>query len=167
MRHENNKISDIVNIETSDFVRASVKISYCVNFDVAMKDKWFSVENYVKYLCDKERSLIKREAKKYTIEEFWKNYSDIVRNVAIAAPVEDADKDTSANAKPWRGREFAENGMYVYDAEILSISVEDDIAELLNESQYDNIRQALELADIEKRAEIAKRKGTSEKSNGV
>ena len=48
--------------------------------------------------------------------------------------------------------------MYVYDAEILSISVEDDIAELLNESQYDNIRQALELADIEKRAEIAKRK---------
>ena len=154
LRHENNKISDIVNIETSDFVRASVKISYCVNFDVAMKDKWFSVENYVKYLCDKERSLIKREAKKYTIEEFWKNYSDIVRNVAIAAPAEKTDKD----AKPWRGREFAENGMYVYDAEILSISVEDDIAELLNESQYDNIRQALELADIEKRAEIAKRK---------
>lgn len=158
LRHENNKISDIVNIETSDFVRASVKISYCVNFDIAMKDKWFSVENYVKYLCDKERSLIKREAKKYTIEEFWKNYSDIVRNVAIAAPAEDADKDASENAKPWRGREFAENGMYVYDAEILSISVEDDIAELLNESQYDNIRQALELADIEKRAEIAKRK---------
>ena len=48
--------------------------------------------------------------------------------------------------------------MYVYDAEILSISVEDDIAELLNESQYDNIRQALELADIERRAQIAQRK---------
>ena len=158
LRHEHNKISDIVNIETSDFVNASVKVSYCVNFDMSAKDKWFSVENYVKYLCDKERSLIKREAKKYTIEEFWANYSDIVRNVAISAPKEDENKNTSADAKPWRGREFEENGMYVYDAEILSISVEDDIAELLNESQYDNIRQALELADIEREAQIAQRK---------
>ena len=162
LRHEHNKISDIVNIETSDFVNASVKVSYCVNFDMSAKDKWFSVENYVKYLCDKERSLIKREAKKYTIEEFWANYSDIVRNVAIAAPKKDEDKDTSADAKPWRGREFEENGMYVYDAEILSISVEDDIAELLNESQYDNIRQALELADIEREAQIAQRKFEAE-----
>ena len=162
LRHEHNKISDIVNIETSDFVNASVKVSYCVNFDMSVKDKWFSVENYVKYLCDKERSLIKREAKKYTIEEFWANYSDIVRNVAIAAPKKDEDKITSADAKPWRGREFEENGMYVYDAEILSISVEDDIAELLNESQYDNIRQALELADIEREAQIAQRKFEAE-----
>lgn len=156
LRHENNKISDIINIETSDFVRASIKVSYCVNFDMAKKDKWFSVENYVKYLCDKERSLIKREAKKYTIEEFWKNYSDIVRNIAIDSP--DNKATTSEDARPWRGREFPENGMYVYDAEILSISVEDEIADLLNESQYDNIRQSLELADIEKHAEIAKRK---------
>ena len=162
LRHEHNKISDIVNIETSDFVNASVKVSYCVNFDMSAKDKWFSVENYVKYLCDKERSLIKREAKKYTIEEFWANYSDIVRNVAIAAPKKDEDKITNADAKPWRGREFEENGMYVYDAEILSISVEDDIAELLNESQYDNIRQALELADIEREAQIAQRKFEAE-----
>lgn len=156
LRHENNKISDVINIETSDFVRASIKVSYCVNFDMDKKDKWFSVENYVKYLCDKERSLIKREAKKYTIEEFWKNYSDIVRNVAIDSP--DDKATTSEDARPWRGREFPENGMYVYDAEILSISVEDEIADLLNESQYDNIRQSLELADIEKHAEIAKRK---------
>ena len=162
LRHEHNKISDIVNIETSDFVNASVKVSYCVNFDMSAKDKWFSVENYVKYLCDKERSLIKREAKKYTIEEFWANYSDIVRDVAIAAPKKDEDKITNADAKPWRGREFEENGMYVYDAEILSISVEDDIAELLNESQYDNIRQALELADIEREAQIAQRKFEAE-----
>ena len=28
------------------------------------KDKWFNVENYIKYLCDRERSLLKREVKK-------------------------------------------------------------------------------------------------------
>lgn len=159
LRHENNKISDIINIETSDFVKATIKVSYCVNFDKDQMDKWFSVENYVKYLCDKERSLIKREAKKYTIEEFWANYSDIVRNIAINAP---SKKTTTSNkdseSKPWKGREFHENGMYVYDTEVLSINVESEIADLLNESQYDNIKQTLELADIEKHAEIAKRK---------
>lgn len=159
LRHENNKISDIINIETSDFVKATVKVSYCVNFDKDQMDKWFSVENYVKYLCDKERSLIKREAKKYTIEEFWANYSDIVRNIAINAPSEKTvASKKEADGKPWRGREFHENGMYVYDTEVLSINVESEIADLLNESQYDNIKQTLELADIEKHAEIAKRK---------
>lgn len=159
LRHENNKISDIINIETSDFVKATVKVSYCVNFDKDQMDKWFSVENYVKYLCDKERSLIKREAKKYTIEEFWANYSDIVRNIAINAPSKKTvTSNKDSESKPWRGREFHENGMYVYDTEVLSINVESEIADLLNESQYDNIKQTLELADIEKHAEIAKRK---------
>ena len=104
LRHENNKVSDLINIETKDFVQAEIKVSYCVDFDPAYMDKWFSVENYVKYLCDRERALIKRAAKNYTIEELYQNYSDIVRNVAI-----DADKEMSDGAH--RGRFFAENGM--------------------------------------------------------
>ena len=39
LRHENNKVSDLINIETKDFVRAEIKVSYCVNFDKNAKDK--------------------------------------------------------------------------------------------------------------------------------
>ena len=63
LRHENNKVSDIINIETKDFVKAAVKVSYCVDFDPQYMDKWFSVENYIKFMCDRERALIKRAAK--------------------------------------------------------------------------------------------------------
>ena len=83
LRVENNKVSDIVEAQTKDFVNVNVKVSYCVNFLPEFKDKWFSVDNYVKYLCDRQRSLIKREIKKYNIEQFYANATDIVRNIAI------------------------------------------------------------------------------------
>ena len=155
LRHENNKVSDVINIETKDFVRAEVKVSYCVDFDKSYMDKWFNIENYVKYLCDRERALIKREAKKYTIEEFYQNYSDIVHNVAInniqSPNAEDRERS------PHDGhRFFKENGMYVHDCEVLSIKVENSIANLLNEQQYEMVSKALELANADRRIEVAK-----------
>lgn len=155
LRHENNKVSDIIDIETKDFVRAEVKVSYCVDFDKDHMDKWFNIENYVKYLCDRERALIKREAKKYTIEEFYQNYSDIVHNVAINKVLTKTDKDTER--APHDGhRFFKENGMYVHDCEVLSIKVESSIANLLNQQQYEMVSKALELANADRRIEVAK-----------
>lgn len=146
LRYENNKISDIINVETKDFVRANIKVSYCVNFDPAYNDKWFNVENYVKYLCDRVRSLLKREAKKYTIEEFYQNYSEIVRNIAI-----DAD-NTDTNRH--EGRFFLENGMFISDCEVLSIDVQSDIADLLEAHQYDMVQKALELNDATRKVAL-------------
>ena len=158
LRHENNKVSDLINIETKDFVRATVKVSYCVDFDPAYMDKWFSVENYVKYMCDRERALIKRAAKEYTIEEFWQNYSDIVRNVAI-----DACREEDV-AKQHEGRFFPENGMYVHDCEVLSISVEDAIEKMLIKHQHDTVRKNLELQSARKEAEIAEAMSITEQA---
>ena len=141
LRHENNKVSDIINIETKDFVQAEVKVSYCVDFDPEYMDKWFAVENYVKYMCDRERALIKRAAKNYTIEEFYQNYSDIVRNIAI----------DESDSKSHAGRFFPENGMFVHDCEVLSIHVENEIAEMLEEHQHEMVRKALKVADAERR----------------
>jgi major vault protein len=143
-------------VETADFVRATIKVSYCVNFDPAYKDKWFDVDNYVKYLCDRVRSLVKREAKKYNIEEFWQNYSDIIRNVAIQA-----DKKTEDGKH--KGRFFSENGMYIHDCEVLSIDIESSIANLLNERQYENVSKGLQLSDAEKRVKIAEALALAEK----
>ena len=156
LRHENNKVSDRISVETKDFVRADVTVSYCVDFHPDDMDKWFSIENYVKYLCDRERALIKRVAKDYTIEEFYQNYSNIVRSCAIAKPLTIDDTIVeSADSKNRLGMYFPENGMYVYDCEVLGISVQSDIEELLLDHQQEMVAKTLELADAAKSVELA------------
>ena len=152
LRYENNKVSDIISVETKDFVECSVKVSYCVNFDPAYMDSWFSVDNYVKYLCDRIRSLLKREVKKHTIEDFYQNYSDIVRNIAI----DYSENTTSEKASnKHEGRFFRENGMFVKDCEVLSLTVESEIAEILESHQRDMVEKSLELSDAEARVKVA------------
>lgn len=152
LRYENNKVSDIISVETKDFVECSVKVSYCVDFDPAYMDSWFSVDNYVKYLCDRIRSLLKREVKKHTIEDFYQNYSDIVRNIAI----DYSENTTSEKASnKHAGRFFRENGMFVKDCEVLSLTVESEIAEILESHQRDMVEKSLELSDAEARVKVA------------
>ena len=150
LRHENNKVSDVISVETSDFVRANIKVSYCVDFDMNYKDKWFSVDNYVKYLTDRMRSLLKRAAKQYTINEFYQHYSDIVRAVVLGLT-----GDVDANDPHKYHRFFPENGMFVHDVEVLDLSVQRDIENMLLDSQHEMIRKTLELADAKREAEIA------------
>ena len=158
LRHENNKVSDVISVETSDFVRANIKVSYCVDFDMDYKDKWFSVDNYVKYLTDRMRSLLKRAAKQYTINEFYQHYSDIVRAVVLGLgkdgqlTAENAIAETMNHAGH---RFFSENGMFVHDVEVLDLSVQRDIENMLLDSQHEMIRKTLELADAKREAEIA------------
>ena len=154
LRHENNKVSDLINVETKDFVRATVKVSYCVDFDKADMDKWFAVDNYVKYLCDRVRSLLKRAAKDYTIYDFYQNYSDIVRNVTLGIDP-DAEACDGEHGKHHNHRYFPENGMFIHDVEVLSIDVQRDVEDMILDKQTDMIRQVLELADAQREAEIA------------
>ena len=153
LRVENNKISDIIKVETKDFVAMEVKVSYCVDFLEKDKDKWFSVDNYVKYLTDRERSLVKREAKKYTVEEFYNKASDIVRTIAL-----DINYNTDAEATDSNipfGRYFKENGMLVHDVEILSVHIGDhEVADMINEHQQTIIRDSLKLTSSIKENEI-------------
>ena len=156
LRHENNKVSDLINVETKDFVRATVKVSYCVDFDKEHMDKWFAVDNYVKYLCDRVRSLLKRAAKDYTIYDFYQNYSDIVRNVTLGLPMGDEKTCADTADNKHRGhRFFPENGMFIHDVEVLSIDVQRDVENMILDKQTDMIRQVLELADAQREAEIA------------
>lgn len=160
LRHENNKVSDVISVETSDFVRANIKVSYCVDFDMDYKDKWFSVDNYVKYLTDRMRSLLKRAAKQYTINEFYQNYSDIVRSVVLGlrAETENADGENKHRGH----RFFEENGMFVHDVEVLDLSVQRDIENMLLDSQHEMIRKTLELADAKREADIAEAMAVAE-----
>src|SRR5690606_25711072 len=78
LRVENNKVADIVRIETKDHVEVDVKLSYKINF-TGDSTKWFKVEDYVKFFCDHARSLLKGAARKITVEEFYQNSTDLIR----------------------------------------------------------------------------------------
>ena len=153
LRVDNNKVSDIVTVQTKDFVDVQLRLSYNVNFLPEHKDKWFSVDNYIKHMCDRERSLLKREAKRYTIEEFYAKAADIVRNVAL----DRNDKTPKIEVPHEAGRYFPENGMLVTDVEVLNVQVEAAVAKMMEAHQKEMIQKTLELSDATRKAEMVKK----------
>lgn len=141
LRCENNRVSDIINVETSDFVHAQIKVSYHVDFNKEMKDVWFSVDNYIKHLCDWCRSAIKKEAKDFTINELHEGYHDIVLNAITDSGV----------TEYLHG--FAENGMRITDVEVLSIEIEGSIQALIDKHQGEIVSRSLALAAAKNSAE--------------
>lgn len=160
LRTENNKISDCLELQTKDFVTVWVTVSYCVDFLPEYQEKWFCVENYVKYLCDRMKSLLKREAKNYSIEKFYASASDLVRDVVLDlknSVLEEGLADTRL------GRIFKENGMLIHDVEILSVRAEENIQKMIDSYQKSAIEKTLELSAAEKELEMIKKLSESEK----
>lgn len=128
LRYKNNKVSDYIDAETSDFIPVRVKVSYDVDFDESVKDKWFTVDNYVKLLCDKIRSDVKRGVKNYTIQEFYNKYSDIVYKLIMGDE---------------KIRTFDDNGMILKDVNVMTIAIDAEIQDMLNKNQREMIRNML------------------------
>lgn len=143
LRYENNRVSDIINVETSDFVSAQIKVSYLVNFDTADMDKWFSVDNYVKHLCDWARSNVKKAVKEYTITQLCDSCNDIVTDALV-----DTDGVEAYLHK------FAENGMVITDVEILSLNVESSIQRMIDDHQARIVARALDLNAAQQSAAV-------------
>lgn len=110
-----NKIGDIIKAETKDMVEVHIKVSYRIDF-VGDSNKWFDVKNYVKFLCDHCRSLIRNAVKQVNIQELHDDYINQVRNAILCQKKEDLPKEiTDQN----RGRYFQENGMLIRGVEVL------------------------------------------------
>lgn len=152
LRIDNNKISDIINAQTKDYVDVELKLSYCVNFLEEDKKKWFNVENYVKYLTDRMRSMIKREIKKYTIQDFYEMSTDIIRNIVLDKTAVSGKNNENNNKK--KGRYFPENGMIISDVEVLRVRIEARIADKMTAHQTEMVTKGLELADAEAKMKI-------------
>jgi major vault protein len=132
-----NKVSDVVLVETRDFCKLEVKLSYRVNFE-GDPEKWFDVDNYVKFLCDHMRSRIRSAVQKLGIEEFYSNHTTILRDIILGP---------SDEKKQRPGTTFAENGMKIYDVEVLALVMQNnDIEKMLTASQREVIQNALTLA---------------------
>ena len=150
LRIDNNKVSDVVIVQTKDYVDVALKVSYNVNFLREYKHKWFCVDNYVKYLCDTMRSDLKAAAKKYGIEEFYAKTAEIVKDTVLN---DGAEKGEGAPA----GRFFPANGMSVTEVELLSVEVEANVAKLLSRHQGEMVSKMLELSDATKKAEMTEK----------
>lgn len=131
LKYENNKVSDIIDVETKDFVKSSIEVSYLVNFDETLVDKWFSVDNYVKHLCDWGRSIAKKIVKQYSITELNNDYQTIIYNAFL-------DEGGELH-------KFNENGMRISDVEVLSINIEPIVQSMIDRSQNEIVAQALNL----------------------
>ena len=154
---ENNRVSDSFYVQTADSVNANIQLNYCVNFLKEYKDSWFAINNYVKYLCDNMRTLVKREVKKYNIRDFYNNYTEIIRNIVLDITENDEKKTTF-------GRFFEKNGMLITDVDIVDIGVERKFATILEQHQTEQIKKEVELADADARMEVITALAATEKA---
>lgn len=148
LRIDHNLVSDMVRIETKDLVTVEIRVSYRVNFLREHQDKWFNVENYVKYLCDHLRSILKSAARKASIKDWTLDSTELVRNAVLGDKTEGQV----------RHRIFSENGMEVYDVEVLGVQVVDEnIRQLISRAQQEAVQGAIRLGSAEQKLELTKK----------
>lgn len=141
LRVENNKVSDKIYAETLDHVQVELSLSYVIDF-VGDNTKWFAVENYVKFLCDHLRSILKSKVRKFKIDEFYAKSTEIIREVLGQ-----------------KGIEFKENNMLLKDIEVLGVDIKDDrIRSLMSASQHNVVKSNIEIADAQRALDVSKQK---------
>jgi major vault protein len=148
LRVLNNKVGDICVVETADHVKVTLEYSMRVNF-TGEANRWFEVENYVKFLCDHVRSVLKGAIKKVSIETFYAGSIDVIRDVLLG-------KSGEGGART--GMRFAENGMHITDVEILEVTIDDDaISELLGTAQHDAVQSNIQLMQAQRQLDVTRR----------
>ena len=147
LRVDHNKVSDTIEVETKDMVTAKIKVSYRVNFE-GEPNKWFAVENYVKFMTDHCRSLLRAEVKRKSIKELIDTSSQIVRDTILGAHKEGKERT---------GKVFSENGMRIYDIEVLKTTIEDkQVADMILSSQTKAVQDTLILTAKQQELETTK-----------
>jgi major vault protein len=149
-----NKVSDVVEAETADLVSIRIRLSYRLNFE-GDPSRWFNVENYVKFLTEHLRSLLRAAVKNHRVQDLHPRAVPIVRDVILGPQGEGGKRP---------GRLFAENGMRIYDVEVLDIAIGDtDIEKLLVEAQHAAVEQTLSLGNERRRLDLVREKEAIER----
>ena len=139
LKLNNNKITDVINAQTSDYVDVQVKLTYNVDFN-GDKSKWFEVDNYTRFITDYMRNAIKIAIKDYDIQSFYADSTAIIRAEVL-------DEETGVHT-------FKNNGAVITDVEVVSVSVERSVAELLEQHQEEILSKSLELADADAKMQV-------------
>ena len=158
LRVKNNKVSDIVeDVMTKDHVSLNIKLSFRVDFE-GEPERWFEVENYVKFLCDHVRSMLKGSIRRMDIEEFYGDGVAVVRDIILGKhePIGGETEEEGEEPKTARpGLFFEENGMRVVDVEVLMIQITDArVRDMLEDAQFEAVSGNILLAQAEKALKI-------------
>ena len=153
LRVSNNRVSDIIDAQTSDGIDVSIHLNYWVTFQKEYQKEWFAIENYVKYLSDNMRSLVKRTVREYDFNTLYANYTTIIRNAVLDIK----------EGKETIGRLFPVNGMLVTEVDIINLDFDETYQEELDNFQKDVVLQKLKLANARTRESIVKEIAESEK----
>jgi major vault protein len=151
LRIMNNKVADIVEVETSDHVITQLKVSYHVNF-TGDTTKWWDVQNYIKHACDHNRSALKGAVRQMSIEAFWANPLKILREVVLGEGNDCALPTATPAVSSPQGYTFEQNGMRITDVELMAAAILDDrIRNLIAQTQSQAVQRVLALSEARSR----------------
>ena len=156
LRVGGNRITDVITVETLDFVAISVRVSLSVTFVPEQRDRWFNHENYIQVLVDHLRSIVRSRCRTLSLSALWPQIPAVVRDTILG--------ERAAGGRP--GRPFPENGMIVTEVEVLAADIKDpQIGQLMARVQVEFVtlqigdRQAQEtLASARLRAEVERQR---------
>jgi major vault protein len=148
LRHISNPVSDVIALKTHDLVNVEVQVKYLVRFDPNEMDRWFTIDNYIQYMVDHLRSLIGNTVRNISVQDFYTDATSILRDLVLGA------KDDK-KGRPLK--HFVENGMTVYDLEVIKVTVLDrSINEMLSNSRQQTLSEKIELDRASARLEITR-----------
>lgn len=139
LKLNNNKITDIIKTQTSDFVDVIVKLTYNVDFKND-KNKWFETNDYSSYIKDYMRNVIKLAIKDHDIENFYPNATSIIRGISL-----NEEKNVHT---------FKNNGAVITDVEILSVTVDGAVEEIISQHQEEILAKRLELSSADSKMKV-------------
>ena len=148
LRTDYNQITDVISVETLDYVPFNVKLGYRVSFE-GDSGKWWAVENYVKYLCDTLRSVLRGAIKKMKFTDFRGNATEILQQLVL----------TSSTAPGETTRFFPENGMRITSVEVLAVDcLEANLDVTFRASALSAVKTAIELAQLARGLDFTREK---------
>lgn len=148
LRYISNPVSDVISLKTHDLVNVNVHLKYLVRFEETDQKIWFSVDNYIQYMVDHMRSLIGNAVRNISVQDFYKDAASILRDLILGA---------KTGTEPRQLKHFKENGMTIYDVEVITVSVQDaNIADMLSSSRQKTLSEQIELDRATVRLSIVK-----------
>jgi major vault protein len=130
--------------ETKDLCQGSVNVNYRLRFDTLHQNEWFNESNYVNYMNNTIDAALSEEIKKYSVEDFYQNYTTIVSSAIMG----DVDAFTICPV----------NGMYIEDCLVHQLLLGAQVSNLINKYHDDLIKRSFELKEAEARAMVAEQR---------
>lgn len=151
-----NKICDVINAQTSDYVDVQIKLSYDVDF--CGNDKWFDVNDYSSYIKNYMKNALKRAIREYTIQDFYANHMNIIRATVL-------DEEGEQHI-------FKKNNSIITNVDVVTVTTERAVAEMISSHKAEIISKQLELAGagakmkvVEALAEVEKQEANLKATN--